>query len=265
MAVSFYSYVPAAICLLALWCPRTEGAVISVKDSGAGFDYISGDPVVLPAAHLSTNLFCNGARSVFNRNHVVRPAVFDSSRRLRLDGPGDADQPRDRFLTAFPSYLEGQQYVSFSQEVRHYTNYQCTVAVTGPATFYLLVDNRVNEFSSEKPYSDPVFGAPDTEWVLANGWVRVDTGLTGGLTTTNRGDYVAIDEGNNGTLNQVYSIFKKPMPKGGDVVLGTQFEGNIYCLVISTNVDNSARVEPPRSASAAVKEPQNPETASLHK
>ena len=123
----------------------------------------------------------------------------------------------------------------FLQDVRHYTNYSCTVTVDCPSTFYLLVDNRVNDYLPESSYDDPTFGPPDTQWVLDDGWKRVNTGLTPLLTPTTAGDYLAIDEGNNGTLNQIYAVYAKTLNKPGSVTLGTEFDGNIYCLVVSTN------------------------------
>ena len=242
----------------------SRAAVVSVRDSGAGNDYLSGEPITLPAASLSTNRFRNGAQVIRNRPHTARPAVFASTGALKHmsgepDPPaanGGTNRPADSTRPAppaaapgagadglesvpatngFPAYLEDQQYVWFLQDVRHYTNYSCTVTVDCPSTFYLLVDNRVNDYLPESTYDDPTFGPPDTQWVLDDGWKRVNTGLTPLLTPTTAGDYLAIDEGNNGTLNQIYAVYAKTLNKPGSVTLGTEFDGNIYCLVVSTN------------------------------
>jgi len=240
-------------------------AVVSVRDQGAGVDYMSGDPITLPAAQLCTNLFRNGAQIIRNRQHVARPAVFDSMGRLghkpsdpisalgkarsnvRTNGsgtnkppPGAAEEGAknrqgSHDASGFPAYLEGQQYVWFLQDVRHYTNYSCNVTVDCPSTFYLLVDNRVNDYARGSEYDDPTFGPPDTQWVLDGGWKRVNTGLTPLVTPTCAGDYVGIDEGNNGTINQVYAVYAKTLRHPGSITLGTEFDGNIYCLVVSTN------------------------------
>ena len=258
----------------------SRSAVVSVQDKGAGTDYMSGDPITLPAAQLCTNLFWNGAQVIRNRSHTARPAVFDSLGRLshkpsdpiaalaegrpnaRANGSGTKKQPPasaeegvknrqgSHGANGFPAYLEGQQYVRFLQDVRHYTNYSCTVTVDCPSTFYLLVDNRVNDYARGSEYDDPTFGPPDTQWVLDDGWKRVNTGLTPVVTSTCAGDYVGIDEGNNGTINQVYAVYAKTLRKPGSITLGTEFDGNIYCLVVSTNPVPAAKAaEAPRGVS----------------
>jgi len=81
--------------------------------------------------------------------------------------------------------------------------------------------------------------------VLDDGWQRVNTGLTPGASGTNAGDYVGIDEGNN-TQNNVYAVYSKSLPAAGSVTLRTELDGNIYCLVVSTNAPQAARSSPPK-------------------
>jgi hypothetical protein len=236
------------------------GAVVSVHDEGAGNDYMSGEPITLPAAALCTNLFCEGAQVIRNRRHMARAAMFDPTGRLefeksRLNGRntnGGANKGATS-TNGFPAYLEGQQYVWFLQDVRHYTNYSCTVSVDCPSTFYLLVDNRVNDYRDDSSQDDPVFGPPDTQWVLKDGWKRVNTGLMPVLDSTHGGDYVGIDEGNDGTINQVYAVYCRTLSKPGSITLGTEFDGNIYCLVVSTNpppLGKSAKPTAPKEAAS---------------
>ena len=273
--------------VLLWWAAWSGAAVVSVHDQGAGVDYMSGDPIALPAAQLCTNLFRNGAQVIRNRSHTARPAAFDSMGRLihkpsdpisalgkaranpRINGSGTSNQPpgsaeegaKNRQgspgASGFPAYLEGQQYVWFLQDVRHYTNYSCTVTVNCPSTFYLLVDNRVNDFARGSEYDDPVFGPPDTQWVLDDGWKRVNTGLTPVVTPACAGDYVGIDEGNNGTVNQVYAVYARTLSKPGSVMLGTEFDGNIYCLVVSTNLLTAAKTGKEPGASSRQEHPQS--------
>jgi hypothetical protein len=219
---------------------------------------------------LCTNLFHNGAQVIRNRKHTVHPAVFDESGRLdymkgesdavitQASGAGRSNPSRNGVRASlakpssktggdgpdagsatngFPSYLEGQQYVWFLQDLRHYTNYSCTVTVDCASTFYLLVDNRVNDYLPGSEYDDPSFGPPDTQWVLDGGWKRVNTDLT----PSGTGDYVGIDEGDNGTINQVYAVYSRTLTSPGSIKLGTEFDGNIYCLVVSTNRLASAK------------------------
>ena len=205
------------------------GAEIKVCDKGEGCDYLSGAAIKLPAAMLGTNLFGVGARIIDNRRHSAQPAAFDSS--------GSLSCAESAIPCVFPSYLEGNPYLSFLQEVRRYTNYCCTVTVDCPVTFYLLVDNRVNDFTELSSLDDPKFGPPDTELIPQDGWKRVNTGISPLVGGTNRADYISIFEGGVGVgaVNQFYAIYSKTLPQGGSVTLRTQFEGNMYCLVIATN------------------------------
>jgi hypothetical protein len=253
--------------LVLYFCAASVRAgVVSVRDRGAGNDYLSGEAITLPAASLSTNLFQHGAQAIRNRLHTVHPAIFDAAGRLdymkgepippaanggktrpangagsarsEAGTGGEAEASRhSNAANGFPSYLDRQQYVWFLQDVRHYTNYSCTVTVDCPSTFYLLVDNRVNDYLPESSYDDPSFGPPDTQWVLDDGWKRVNTGLT----PSGEGDCVGIDEGNNGTINQIYAVYSKTLSMPGSITLGTEFDGNIYCLVVSTNPVPSAK------------------------
>ena len=63
------------------------------------------------------------------------------------------------------------------------------------------------------PMMTRAFGPPDTQWVLDDGWKRVNTGLTPVLTPTSAGDYVGIDEGNKGTINQIYAVYARTLSK----------------------------------------------------
>jgi hypothetical protein len=226
--------------LLALWLAGVAvGAEIVVRDRAEGGDYMSGQPVTLPAAALSTNLFGEHAMPIRNRRHTVRAAAFDTSGTLNL---AEAAKP-----APFPEYLKGKPYVWFLQDVRHYTNYSCTISVDCPVTFYLLVDNRVNDFREMSSLDDPGFGPPDTEWVLKDGWQRVNTGISPTVGTVSRPDYILIDEGGINeyglqAVHQFYAIYSRVFANGGSVTLQTQYQGNMYCLVVATNgVANSSR------------------------
>lgn len=224
----------ASLLLLRLTCPGFS-AEITIADKGEGFDYVSGVPIKLPAARLGTNLFGPGARLIINRRHSAQPAAFDSSVTL--------SRSESATPCAFPPYLVGNPYVTFLQEVRRYTNYCCTVTVDCPVTFYLLVDNRVNDFGELSSLDDPHFGPPDTEWIPLDGWKRVNTGISPPLGGTNRADYISIFEGGVGigAVDQFYAIYSKTLPRGGSINLRTQFEGNMYCLVIATNKSSAAK------------------------
>ena len=223
------------------------GAEISLSDQGEGCDYLSGAPIKLPAAMMATNLFGPGVRVITNRKHTAQAAAFDAS--------GALSRSASAAPGVFPPYLVGQPYVWFLQEVRHYTNYCCTVTVHGPATFYLLVDNRVNDFGELSSLDDPTFGPPDTEWIPRDGWQRVNTGISPKVGGTNRADYVSIFEGGVGigAVDQFYAVYSKTMTNAGSIRLRTQYEGNMYCVVIATNKSSAA-------VSAPVQKPTAPRT-----
>ena len=215
------------------------GAEILVTDKGEGGDYVSGAPITLPAATLSTNLFGEGVKPIKNRLHRVQPAAFDAAGALN---PVESANP-----CPFPEYLKNNHYVWFLQEVRRYTNYSCTITVDCPVTFYLLVDNRVNDFTAFSSLDDPTFGPPDTEWIPRDGWTRVNTGISPRVGGASRPDYLRIYEGGVGSVSQFYAIYSRTLSKGGSVTLRTQFEGNMYCVVIATNgTPASAKGHPPK-------------------
>jgi hypothetical protein len=202
-------------------------AAITVSEKGEGGDYISGVSIVLPAAKLCTNRFGEGTQPILNRPHQVQAAAFDSAGQLSI---APSAKP-----VLFPAYLSNNPYIGFLQEVRHYTNYSCTVTVDCPTRFYLLVDNRVNDFAEFSSLDDPSFGPPDTEWITRDGWTRVNTGISPGSGGVSRPDYLCIHEGGIGAIHQFYAIYSRTLPQGGSVTLRTQFEGNVYCLVVGTN------------------------------
>ena len=87
--------------------------------------------------------------------------------------------------------------------------------MTCPVTFYLLVDNRVNDFAEYSSLDDPSFGPPDTEWIPQNGWARVNTGICHKAGGARPPDYIGFYEGGVGAISQFYAIYSKAFPKGG--------------------------------------------------
>lgn len=205
---------------------------VAVSDAGVGGDYQTGEPICLPSAALSTNRFGPGVQCIRNRPHCVRAAAFDSKGRLTFDSQGRAG--------VFPPYLAGRPFVWFLQETRHYTNYTCSIRIARPSTVYLLIDNRVNDYLPDSSLDDPSLGPPDTQWVLAEGWTRVRTDLSPTLDGRPQGDFVGIDEGSNGSLNQFYAVYSKVITQAGVVTTRTGLDGNFYCVVIAARDEGSA-------------------------
>jgi hypothetical protein len=221
---------------------------VTVSDAGAGGDYQTGEPICLPAAALSTNRFGAGVQCIRNRPHCVRAAAFDGQGRLALENRGNPG--------TFPPYLDGRPFVWFLQETRHYTNYTCLITVDRPSTVYLLIDNRVNDYLPDSSFDDPSLGPPDTQWVLAEGWTRVRTGLSPSLDGLPQGDFVGIDEGSNGSLNQYYAVYSKVFTQPGVVTTRTVLDGNFYCVVIAAREKASASVAPPPSPAGSAPLPR---------
>jgi hypothetical protein len=250
-----------------------SAAITTIVDS-------STDPAAsLPSALLSTNLFNSGVQCIRDRSHCAKPADFQTDGRLSLPPSAPA------FTAAFPPYLEGQQFVYFKQGTRAWTNYTATISVDQDSTAYLLVDNRLSDgaINSFSPFDDPVFGTnvlvytnavgnhcvdpptladfPLTEWVLDDGWTRVNTGLSPNYKNPGycindlvQGDYLGIDESCDGGLNQFYAVYAKIIPAGGSVSVRQQAYGNnMFCLVVSTNT--------PRAIQATVNSTANTDIA----
>ena len=250
-------YLKLSALALGVWmvCPRTlPAAITNIVDSSTDL------AASLPSAALSPSLFNSGVPCIRDRAHCPKPAAFYSDGRLSLSTTPDLPG-------LFPAYLVGQQYVYFKQGTRTWTNYTATISVDQNSTAYLLVDNRVSDgvINSYSTFDDPVFGTnvlvytnavgnqcvdnvtptdfPLTQWVIDDGWTRVNTGLSPHYNNPGyciydlvQGDYLGIDEGCNVDLNQFYAVYTKTIPAGGSVTVQQQAGGfNMYSLVVSTN------------------------------
>ena len=250
-------YLKLSALALGVWmvCPRPlPAAITNIVDSSTDL------AASLPSAALSPSLFNSGVPCIRDRAHCPKPAAFYSDGRLSLSTTPDLPG-------LFPAYLVGQQYVYFKQGTRTWTNYTATISVDQNSTAYLLVDNRVSDgvINSYSTFDDPVFGTnvlvytnavgnqcvdnvtptdfPLTQWVIDDGWTRVNTGLSPHYNNPGyciydlvQGDYLGIDEGCNVDLNQFYAVYTKTIPAGGSVTVQQQaYANNMYCLVVSTN------------------------------
>lgn len=104
-----------------------------------------------------------------------------------------------------PSYLIGGDYVRFANNARDNVGYSAVVTADSPKDWYLLIDNRwdgPNAANDGSFFNDPVLGGK-LQWVLDDGWQRVDTGINPPLVPAflPTGDYVALDEFQNSDPN----------------------------------------------------------------
>jgi hypothetical protein len=94
-----------------------------------------------------------------------------------------------------PAFLVGADYVVVANDDKDNANYELDVEVAGPATLYLLIDNRAGH-GSDGGAADlvPDLTAAGMTWVAAMGFV--DTG-----------DNIGVDEGGDGSVDNWASIF----------------------------------------------------------
>ncbi len=144
--------------------------------------------------------FGDGVPAMSDRVHVHKAARFASGTGLLATG-GD-------LTVDIPVYLQGGDYVLFGNDTREDPGYQAVITADGPTLFYLLLDNRVNGpagTATKTNTTDPVLGG-SLQWVLDGGWERMNTGIS----PNGQADYTSIDESNDGSLNQFFSVWRLP-------------------------------------------------------
>jgi len=114
-----------------------------------------------------------------------------------------------------PTFLRGLDYVRSANDDRTVADYTLDVTLSVPSTLYLFIDNRVGDGSNATP---PTLGGTVMPWVAASGFTA---------TTTQFG----IDEGNDGTVNQFFTIYTRDVA-AGTIRLFEQNQGtlNMYGL-----------------------------------
>ena len=173
------------------WSRGQKGNVLEMSEEGIGGDA----PAIIETE------FGEESLTFSDRTHQHNGAAFDADGNLSTTG----DQIID-----LPNYLVGGDYIRFANNARDNSPYSAYVEADGITTWYLLVDNRLDgpAASRNSPNStDPVIGG-NLQWIIDDGWVRVNTGISpNGLP-----DYTAVDEGGDGFgpgqgLNQFYSVY----------------------------------------------------------
>ena len=173
------------------WSRGQKGNVLEISEEGIGGDA----PAIIETE------FGEESLTFSDRTHQHNGAAFDADGNLSTTG----DQIID-----LPNYLVGGDYIRFANNARDNSPYSAYVEADGITTWYLLVDNRLDgpAASRNSPNStDPVIGG-NLQWIIDDGWVRVNTGISpNGLP-----DYTAVDEGGDGFgpgqgLNQFYSVY----------------------------------------------------------
>ena len=186
-------------------------AITGVVETGLAAD---------PAAIVGT-AFGDGSLTYSDRTHVHRAAAFDAGGVLAVGGTN---------VVPLPAYLVGHPYVRFANGARENAGYSAVVTSDTPAVFYLLVDNRLDGpagTGTKANTSDPILGG-QLQWVIDGGWQRVNTGIS----PNGQADYTSIDEGNDGTRNQFFSVYRLPDPATTVTVRNNGINGqNNICVI----------------------------------
>jgi hypothetical protein len=101
------------------------------------------------------------------------------------------------YFTDMPQFLRGLDYVRPANDDRTIADYTLDVTLSAPATLYLFIDNRVGDNTNTNP---PTLTTNMT-------WVARD-----GFTSLNQ--QFGIDEGNDGAVNQFFTIYSRTVPAG---------------------------------------------------
>ncbi|MCC7377025.1 MAG: PEP-CTERM sorting domain-containing protein [Verrucomicrobiales bacterium] len=127
-----------------------------------------------------------------------------------------------------PSYLVGKEYVMIANNDRDNATYQLDITISQHSLVYLLIDNRLGDGDSANP---PNFAA-NMNWVSQELWLPVS--LNGNLQNDPAlPDVVGIDEGGDGSVNQVSSVYLKLFPAGTFTLQQADNGGrNMYGVVI---------------------------------
>jgi len=213
-----------------------NGAVISVTESGGEPERSiveNGGAGIFDASHSGTNvadgtLFGEDVNVFTDRAHEHNGAAFDATTGL-LSTAGTN-------IISLPTYLVGNEYVRFANDGRDNASYSYTVTTDVASTFYLLLDTRATgagpDRTAEGMASDPLLEG-GLAWVTADGWSRVNTGIS----PDGQADYTGVDEGGESVgagvgLNTFYAVFSKT---GTSVTLQDPANagGNNFSLVVA--------------------------------
>lgn len=135
-------------------------------------------------------LFKEDAWMLINRTHEYNGVRFNQAGVLKF---GTTYDPND-IVVGLPSYLIGLPYISQWMENRDNAGLRLDVTLDNEWAkyeVYLLIDNRVGDDVNTDPPTLGQGAAPKMQWVLDQGYVRMNTGISPG----GQPDFVGADEG----------------------------------------------------------------------
>jgi hypothetical protein len=187
--------------------------------------------------------FGEDAFAYLDRTHQYNGPRFTAAGALTTTTAAD-DQ-----ILGVPSYLVGGEYVSTNNTHRDNATFQMNVTVGPAVTAYLLVDNRVGSGTANTSLDPPTLTTV-MNWVLTDGWVQKNSGISPG----GNPDTVGMDEGATisdfntrsttttslGTgagqsINSYLTVYEKSFAAGSTITLKEQNDGtsrNMYGLVL---------------------------------
>ncbi len=138
-----------------------------------------------------------------------------------------------------PAYLAGGEYILSGNDNRDNIPYRLDVTVNGPATVYMLIDNRLSDGNGATP---PTFDAAHMQWLDSQPWSATANGFNRTANTA-LPDEVAFDEGANDTIDQYYSVYKRVFGTGTfSLQEGDNAGQNMYGVVIKPASPNEVPV-----------------------
>ena len=179
-------------------------------------------------------LFGAATNTFVDRNHMHADPAFDAAGTLSTTGAE---------IVPLPDYLVGNEYIRLPNDAKNNNPYSVTVTTDVVSEFFLLLDNRADgpaNTATSPNSTEPVLGGT-LQWVIDAGWERVNTGIS----PNGQPDYTSIDESNDGTLNQFFSIW---VLTGTSATIERGVNGNMHSMVIAPAPDPEA----PISSFAAV-------------
>ncbi len=213
--------VAAALVLIGVHA-QSRADITSVTEMNLGGD---------AAAIIENGAFDEDSLTFSDRTHQHNGAAFDDGGVLSTAGGN---------IVGLPAYLLGGDYVRFANNARDQDDYSAVVTTDTASVFYLLVDNRVNGPSGDtsSPNStDPDLGGT-LQWVLDEGFIRVNTGIS----PNGQADYTGVDEGGDGVgpgqgLNQFYAVYRSPVPGTSASVRNNGVGGSNMIALVAIPVD----------------------------
>jgi hypothetical protein len=219
------------------WVATTQvnAAISSATHTGTGASSV-------PIIH-NDGSYGVGISGISDRNHLLRRGTYTtfSSAPNGLSGVGSwsgwPEPSNDYMALPFPGYLEGNDYVTVNQANRSPQDYVLTITTDVPSYVYLLLDTRMGDPSTDgsgnpipsNKFDDPGLTFAWQAWVAANGWTRVNTGLT----PNGAGDYVGIDENGDNTLDTYYAVYRNVTGPGNVIQTFAQGESrNMYSVSV---------------------------------